>query len=344
MHDAARTAEKLSALLDLGFERVDIAPVTCDAVRIDRKSYRITAGKPAMGTYVQVLALHRSRAVVEEAIGRAFEEMERLIRCLSRFDSGSSLTELNQAGYLRGAPPELAHLIERSLAYNALSRNAFDISVGPLIDLFRNCRTADSRSLPAEAEIREALELVGSDKISLKGRTISLARSGMGITLDGIAKGFIVDRMAEVLLSHKIGDFLINAGGDIRAAGRKEGKRPWTVAVQDPAKHGAFPDVIELRDAAVATSGSYEIYFDSERAFHHILSSETGRSPSGRASVSVVAPSALAADALATGVFVMEPGMGIPFIDSLGGCECLVLDTSGRKHGSSGWRSAAPVS
>ncbi len=343
MHDAARTADKLLALQDLGFERVDIAPLTCEAVRVDRKGYRITAGKPAMGTYVQVLALHRSRAVAEEAIGRAFEEMERLIRCLSRFDSGSSLSELNQAGYLRGAPPELAYLIEQSLTYNTLSRKAFDISVGPLIDLFRSRRTADGWSRPTRPEIREALELVGSDKINLNGRAISFARSGMGITLDGIAKGFIVDRMAEVLSSHRLRDFLVNGGGDIRASGRKEGKRPWTVAVQDPAKNGAFPDVIELRDAAVATSGSYEIYFDSERAFHHILSSETGRSPSGLASVSVVAPSAAAADALATGVFVMEPGMGIPLIDSLRGCECLVVDKAGRKRGSSGWRSAAPV-
>jgi thiamine biosynthesis lipoprotein len=267
--------------------------------------------------------------------------MERLIRSLNRFDSSSSISELNRAGRLRDVPPELEHLVKRSLAYHALSRGAFDISVGPLIDLFAERKSL--LRLPTEAELRETLDLVGADRISLRGSTVAFARSGMGITLDGIAKGFIVDRMAETLEACKVSNFLINAGGDIRAAGRKEGGLPWTVAVQDPAKNGGFPDVIELNDAAVATSGSYEIYFDSDRAFHHIMSSETGRSPQLKTSVTMVAPSAMAADALATGVFVMGTREAIPFIDSLGGCECLIVDSKSHQHRSDGWRSAAPV-
>ena len=162
----------------------------------------------------------------------------------------------------------------------------------------------------------------------------------MGVTLDGIAKGFIVDRVAESLGGQGLENYLINAGGDIRAAGTKEEKQPWTVAVQDPAKNGEFPDVIHLSDGAVATSGSYEVYFDRERTFHHIVNSRTGRSPNLNASVSVVAPSSMAADALATTAFVMEPDDGLAFIDALRGCECLIIDKDGRELKSKRWKSA----
>ena len=133
------------------------------------------------------------------------------------------------------------------------------------------------------------------------------------------------------------------AGGDIRTAGTRDHKQPWTIAVQDPAKKGLFPDTIHLTDAAVATSGSYEVYFDRDKLFHHIVNSTSGRSPNTSMSVSVIAPSAMAADALATGVFVMEPHRGIEFIDSLPGYEGLIVDAAGLQFKSTGWKSATPI-
>ncbi len=162
----------------------------------------------------------------------------------------------------------------------------------------------------------------------------------MAITLDGIAKGYIVDAIAGVLGRHKLDNYLINAGGDIRTSGTKEERRPWTVAVQNPTKDGSYPDTIHLTDGAVATSGSYEIYFDRDRLVHHIVSATTGRSPNECASVSVVAPSTMAADALATTVFVMGPAQGVRFVDELPDCECLIIDRDGQQVRSRGWRSA----
>ena len=147
-------------------------------------------------------------------------------------------------------------------------------------------------------------------KVRLGPDSISLQIPGMGVTLDGIAKGYVVDRMASVLADHGLEDFLINAGGDIRSAGLREDGEPWRVGVQDPKKQGDLPDVIGLSNGAVATSGSYEIYFDRDRSYHHIVSARTGDSPRSSESVSVVAPTTLAADALATAVFVMEPEPG----------------------------------
>ena len=293
-----------------------------------------------MGTLVSISALTRSQGRAEEAIGRAFEEMDRLIRVFSRFEHASALTQLNDTGKLRGAPPEFSHVLSQSLLYHELSGGAFDVSVEPVVSLFRN---SPEGSLPRGSEIREALELVGSRRITLSRTNVDFQRSGMGITLDGIAKGYIVDAIAGVLERHKIKSYLIDGGGDVRASGTKEKRQPWTVAVQDPSKRGEFPDMIHLTGGAVATSGSYEVYYDGDRQHHHIVNSRTGRSPIVSQSVSVVAPSAIAADALATTVFIMDPDDGVEFVGRLPGCECLIIDRQGLQLKTRGWKSAAPV-
>jgi thiamine biosynthesis lipoprotein len=343
MSEASRIARKLSALVHLGFERVDDAPVSTESVRLDRKTHKVTSSRPAMGTRVSISALGRSEERVHEAIGRAFEEMDRLIQLLSRFEASSAVGILNSEGRLADSPPELSHVVSNSLRYHGLSRGAFDITVELVVDLFRDSVDRARPLAPASPDIRDALELVDSRNIEVAPRHVSFKRSGMGITLDGIAKGFIVDAMAGMLRRHRVKSYLINAGGDIRAAGTKENKLPWTVAVQDPSKRGEYPDSIHLNDAAVATSGSYEVYFDRDRLFHHIVSSQTGLSPILSKSVSVIAPSTMAADALATSVFVMTPADGVHFIDSLPSCECLIIDKDGGELRSTGWKSAAPV-
>jgi thiamine biosynthesis lipoprotein len=339
MPETPPIARKLAALESLGFERVDLSPVTTEAVRLGRRAFKVTSARPAMGTLVSISALARSQQRAEEAIGRALEEMDRLIGVFSRFEGTSAIAELNDAGRLDCAPPEFSHVLSRSLAYHEQSGGAFDITVEPLVDLFRDRLDGVTPREPTVGEIREALELVGSHHVVLSRGSVSLARAGMGVTLDGVAKGYIVDAMARALADHGVESYLINAGGDIRASGRKERRQPWTVGVQDPCKSGSFPDTIHLTDAAVATSGSYEIYFDRDRTYHHIVSAETGRSPNLSAGVSVVAPSAMAADALATAVFVMEPQRGIGFINSLSGCECLIIGEDGTQRTSTGWRS-----
>ena len=343
MQEASRIARKLSALVDLGLERVDDAPVSTESVRLDRKTHKVTSSRPAMGTLVSISALGRSQERAQEAIGRAFEEMDRLIRLHSRFDGSSAVSYLNSEGRIEGSPPELSHVVSNSLHYYGLSRGAFDITVEPVVELFRERGDGVAPLAPTSPEIMEALDLVDSRNIEVSPGKLAFKKAGMGVTLDGIAKGYIVDAMAGVLDRHRVKNYLINAGGDIRTAGTKENKLPWTVAVQDPSKRGNYPDSIHLRNAAVATSGSYEIYFDRDKLFHHIVSSRTGLSPNLSASVSVIAPSAMAADALATSVFVMTLTEGVRFINSLPRCECLIIDRDGRELRSLGWKSAAPV-
>jgi thiamine biosynthesis lipoprotein len=344
MDQPTHLARRLAALADMGFERVEAGPVAAESVRVGPDRFKVTCTRPAMGTLVAVTAIDGSTQRAEEAIGLAFEEMDRVIDCLNRYDSASALSHLNTEGAIDGAPPELSEVALHALRLNELSRGAFDVTVQPLVDLFRSRATpvdpGTGACLPTPEEVRDVLQRVDGSAVEVRGRDIRFGKPDMGITLDGIAKGYIVDGMANRLSTQGIRDFLINAGGDIRSAGSREDSSAWRVGVREPDGGETFPDVVELSDGAVATSGSYEIYFDRERTLHHIVSSRTGASPQLSESVSVTAPSAASADALATSVFVMGPERGIAFIDSLSRCACLIVDREGRRWRSSRWRSA----
>jgi thiamine biosynthesis lipoprotein len=340
--------DRFAGLLEMGFERVEPGPVTTELLQLDDGSSKVTQIAPAMGSFVAVTALHASRDLAEQAIGAAFEEMHRLIGLLNRFDGGSALAHLNESGRIAGAPAELVEVVARSIDIGRRSGGAFDVTVKPIIDLFRDPVTYAPRTPPSDAELRDALELVGIERVGIEGRDLHLQRAGMGLTLDGIAKGYVVDGIAAALRAAGAARFLVNAGGDIRTGGDRGDDSPWTVAVRDPGAaapswdsaawdEGVMPETISLRDGAVATSGSYEVYFDSERRAHHIIAADTGRSPHATLSVTVTAPDAVAADALATAVFVLGARRGSQLIDNTPGSECLIIDQDGNRIRSRGW-------
>lgn len=326
-------SRKLAALVDMGFQRVESPPLNTETHPVSGGRHKVNTTRPSMGTLVSVTAIHESPGMIQDAAAEAFHEMERVVNLLNRYDPSSALSYLNVEGAIPDPPPELYDVMSKARLYHDASDGAFDSTVQPLVDLLRLMP-------PSQAQLLEAISAIDGSKVEMTGKSIALGLPGMGVTLDGIAKGFVVDRMATVLGQHGLSDFLINAGGDIRSAGVREDGEEWRVGVQDPAKAGDLPDVIGLSNLAVATSGSYEIYFDRERTHHHIVSARTGTSPNASQSVSVVAPTALAADALATTVFVMEPKQGLRFISSFPQCACLIVDEGGRQWRSKGWRSA----
>lgn len=342
-HSSDPLLRKMAALAELGFQKVESPPLASEVIPVGGSRFKVTCSQPSMGTLVSVTGIHESSHWVQHAAGLAFAEMERVVALLNRYDSSSALSFLNSEGSIIGPPPELTAVMWQARYYHDASEGAFDPTVQPLVDLFRTRLGVGGMPSPgpSEAEVLQALELVDGGKVELSQDLIRLTSPGMGLTLDGIAKGYVVDRMTAVLCREGLTDFLINAGGDIRSVGFREDGRPWRVGVQDPLKRGDLPDVIGLSNGAVATSGSYEIYFDRDRTFHHIVSSRTGGSPQALQSVSVVAPTTLAADALATTVFVMEPERGVSFVESLPQCACLIVDREGRQLRSKGWRSAA---
>jgi thiamine biosynthesis lipoprotein len=336
-----RSFLRLSGMLGVGLASTGIIPATAEAVKFNRKMYKVSRTRLAMGTFVSMTLVHTSKDKAEEAMGLAFEEIDRLTLCMSRFDDRTAVAQLNKEGFLKDVPPEVAEVVARAMDYYRKSHGAFDMTVKPIVDLFKKSFKNGEGIRPDEAELDKALDLVGSDKIELTGHTIRFRRPGMGITLDGIAKGYIVDRASGVVKGHGIENHLINAGGDIRTIGVRKDRKPWTVAIQDPSKKKKYPDIIHMTNGAIATSGNYEVYFDREKMFHHIVDPKTGLSPKLSASVSVLADTAMEADALSTSVFVMNPTAGTRFINSLPACECLVLGREGKRVKSQGWKSAA---
>lgn len=334
-----RSFLKLSGLLGLGVAGSALLPATmAEAVLFSKKEYKVTRTRLVMGTYVAMTAIHSSKDRAEEAIGEAFVEMQRLSTMLTRHGQDSPVAVLNRTGQLQGAPVEVRQLVDRSLRYTQRTAGAFDITVKPLIDLYQQSFTATGTA-PADSRIEAALQVVGVEKMRVVNDTILLTDSDAAITLDGIAKGYIVDRASAILKGHGVNNHVINAGGDIRTSGEAAKGKKWTVAVQDPAKNKHYPDIVEMRDGAIATSGNYEVFYDNEKMFHHILDGRSGHSPQGMSSVTVMAPTVMDADALSTSVFVMQTDTGIDFINRQPGCECLVLESGGRISRSAGWRS-----
>ena len=336
-----RSFLRLSGMLGLGLASTGIIPATAEAVKFNGKMYKVSRTRLAMGTFVSMTLVHTSRDEAEAAMGLAFEEIDRLTLCMSRFDDRTAVAQLNKEGFLKDVPPEVAGVVAKAMDYYRKSHGAFDMTVKPIVDLFKKSFENGKGTKPGEMELEKALERVGSDKIELKGRNLRFKKPGMGITLDGIAKGYIVDRASLLLKEHGIENHLINAGGDIRTMGVRKERKPWTVAIQDPLKKKKYPDIIHMTNGAVATSGNYEVYFDREKMFHHIVDPKTGLSPELSTSVSVLANTAMDADALSTSVFVMNPTAGTRFINSLPACECLVLGRQGKRFKSQGWKSAA---
>ncbi len=336
-----RSFLKRSGLLGLGIASATALPVAAHAVSFNKKMVKVSKTRLAMGSFVSMTLIHPSADQAEEAMEAAFSEIDRLSGLLSRYDHASAVYDLNTQGHLRDLAPEVTQVVARSLYYHQLTGGCFDITVKPVVDLFQHKLGGEKKVWPTEAEIKDLLKLVDARNIELKDRSLSFKAEGMGITLDGIAVGFIVDRVSHLLMSRGIQNHLVNASGDIRTGGAKEDGKPWTVAIQDPWKRKTYPDVVRMGDGAISTSGNYEIYYDREKMFHHIVNPKTGFSPDQVTSGTIRASTTMEADALATAVCVMSPSQGTEFVNRVPGCDSLIIATDGALWKSKGWRSEA---
>jgi thiamine biosynthesis lipoprotein len=243
---------------------------------------------------------------------------------------------LNRQGSLTDAPPEILALLQESLFFEQKSNGAFNIAVAPVVDLFSGSKLKNGQLALSPGELAHARELADTKAISLKNGGIQLAKSDMGLTFDGIAKGAIADEASKVLLGLGALHHLVNAGGDIYASGHRSDGGAWRVAVQNPSG-GEYPTVCRLSGRAMATSGSYARYFDAERKYHHLIVPENGNSPLFFQSVSVQAPTAKLADALATALSVMPQQKAMAYVDCLPECAALFIDQKGLAKASRQW-------
>lgn len=269
----------------------------------------------AMGTYIEVTSPDK------RAAGIVFDEIRRIENLLSKYKPESEVSRLNKLGKLK-ASPETFFIIRKSKEFWQVSNGAFDITVAPLMDLWGF--TDKHFNVSTATEIKSTLKLIGSDKIILhqEDNVIEFSIPGMKIDLGGIAKGYAFDCAVKKLKENNVKSCLI-AAGQVYALGDKFGS-PWKVAVKNP-QGVNFAGEIELRNQSVATSGNYEQYFIKDGVrYSHILNPKTGfPADSGLASVTVIAPDALTADALSTAIFVMGKREGEKLADKLK-IQCLI--------------------
>jgi thiamine biosynthesis lipoprotein len=245
------------------------------------------------------------------------------------------VSRLNAEGMVADAPAELVHVMSRALEYSRMTDGAFDPTVAPVLNLYVS-RFARTDVPPADGEVAAALALVGWEDVRVDASTIAFARPGMAVTLDAIAKGFIVDRAVAQLMGDGAERVLVAASGDMSAGGAEDD--PWHIGIQDPHDLQRTFGTLELRGQALASSGDYMQYFTPDRRLNHIIDPRTGRSPELSSGTTVRAGTAMDADAISTSVFVLGPVEGIALLDRLDGAEGMLVTKSGEQVASKGFR------
>jgi thiamine biosynthesis lipoprotein len=296
----------------------------------------VTLTRPMMGSSVSISVPDADRARADMAIEAALAEMQQIEGILSRYRADSPLFELNHGGFLPEAPMELLDVLHRAIFFSDLSGGSFDVTVEPIVDLVARSFAVNA-SPPSEGQMASALEEVNYRDVDVRGSTIRLSQ-GMGITLDGIAKGYIIEKAIEVLKRQGYDRALVEAGGDIRALGDKGQNRGWRIGIRDPLGRQDLIRVMEVTDRAVATSGDYEIFFDTGKKYFHIVNPKDGRSPQEIHSATVVASNAMDADALGTTIIVLGSSKGLDLIEKIEGAECFLVLRDGRTVESSGMK------
>jgi thiamine biosynthesis lipoprotein len=293
-----------------------------------------------MGTYITII-IYSSREKSGDIMEAAFSRIQEISDIASIYDPQSQMSLLNLEGSIEDASPELVELISLSKEYYEISRGSFDITISPVLKLWQEGLWKESQEVQDE-KVSQALELVGSDMITVEDSSIYFTIEGMSADLGGIAKGYAVDSALELLEEYGITSALVNAGGDVGTIGKKADGEKWMVELDDPDDldgENLGPEPLpsfEFEDMAVATSGNYYRYYDPEKRVHHITDPKTGYSANKCISATVVAGNCTEADVLATSVFVKGPEEGMELIEGLEGVETLIIDSEGNIYQSSG--------
>ncbi|MBF0310814.1 MAG: FAD:protein FMN transferase [Magnetococcales bacterium] len=291
-----------------------------------------------MGSLATITTWNVPDALERRAVAEAFAAMEEVDRQLSRHRPDSEVSRINQAprNEAQALPPTLLEVLQAGLALSEATSGRFHLGLEPLIRLWGfSAETPPTQPPPAETVAAWKQAWPGLDGLRLvrEGETtrIILANDRVGLDLGGIGQGYGADRAAAVLREAGVVNALIDVSGDVRVLGSK-GEFPWRVGIQNPRQPGGTVAVVGLRgDTALVTSGDYEqFYLYNSRRYHHILDPLTGEpAQSQLASVSILAPQAMLADALSTAFFVVGAQAGQELLRRFPGVEALWVTTNG---------------
>jgi thiamine biosynthesis lipoprotein len=261
----------------------------------------------ALGAVASLQVHHPDRATAEKLVQHSVDELRRLEAVFSLYREDSALAVLNRRGVLESPPAEMVELLGHARRFAGLTGGMFDPTVQPLWTLYTGHFSqpdADPDGPPPDA-VAAALAKVGHAGLLVSRDRIALAHRGMALTLNGIAQGYIADRVVALLRAGGVAHSLVDMG-ESRALGSRPDGQPWQVGISDPHRPERITSTLPLAGGqAVATSGGYGFRFDAAGRFNHLLDPKTGRSAHRYGSITVLMPTATAADALSTAFSLM---------------------------------------
>ncbi|MCL5281549.1 MAG: FAD:protein FMN transferase [Planctomycetes bacterium] len=288
-----------------------------------------------MGTFSRVVVIARSQRAAQRCIEAAFDVQNRIEALMSDFRADSELSKVNRLAAQGPVPvSEMTfEVLQQSVHFSTLSEGAFDVTVGPLVDLWRKAGKMDVP--PTDEALAEARRKVGSDKLILdeKNRTVRFAVAGMRVDLGGIGKGYAVDKAVEAMRKCGARGGLVDLGGNIRCFGRPpQDQERWRIGLQDP---NVAPDefggtkpllILALANESVATSGDYRRFVKVQgQKQSHIIDTATGQGANKLVSDTIIASDATTADALSTAVNVLGLEKGLALVERVSGAEAILI-------------------
>lgn len=299
-------------------------------------------GRYVMGTVLQVTLCHAEAWQNQAAADQLFASATRLDQLLTTFSAESTISRLNaHAG--RGpqaVPVEVATILSLSRQYWQLTHGSFDITVGPLMNVWRQAAT--TQALPSPVALQQARVRVGSDKLVLgSDGTVALARSGMVLDLGGIGKGYALDSVSAALTARGVVNALLDFGqSSMVALGHPPDARAgWRLLLRSPS--GQTVGVVTLRDQSLSVSGNFgQDFVIRGQRYGHVLDPRIGQPLRRDLLACVLAPSAAQAEALSKALLVLGEREGIALLERLPGVEGLLHEGNGHRWMTAGWASA----
>ncbi|MFT3678866.1 MAG: FAD:protein FMN transferase [Ferruginibacter sp.] len=294
-----------------------------------------TDGIPSMSTKLEITILYDEDKQKQAAkiIKRGFAEANRLIALISAWEKGTELYKVNERAGIKPVKvgKELFYLLKRSLKISELTDGLFDVTFASIDKVWYFDRPMITK--PTEAEIKNSVRNINYKFIELDEakRTVYIRNKGTKIELGAIGKGYIVNKIKEVLQANGIESGIVNGGGDLTCWGKNIFGEPWKIGVADPNKVEKYIAWLPVLDGAIATSGSYERYamIDGIK-YSHIIHPKTGYPVSGLHSVTIICPDVELCDAIATSVFLLGKDKGLAFVNQFNDIDCFIVDNENR--------------
>lgn len=283
-----------------------------------------------MGNRFELSIISENEDGANKIIASAIQEIIRIERLLTTFspDSQTNLINVNAGIQPVTVDKEVFDLVQRSLKISSLTQGAFDITYGSIDKSLWNFDTKMT-ILPDATIAKQMVKLIDYQKVILNHNdlTVFLQEKGMRIGFGGIGKGYAAEMAKRLMINEGVEHGIVNASGDLTTWGNQPNGKPWTIGIADPNHKNQSFSYLNISNMAIATSGNYEKFvMIGGKKYSHTINPKTGLPVTGIKSVTIIAPNAEIADALATPVTVMGVRVGLDLINQMKGIACIIVD------------------